>query len=684
MTEFFASQTGLPRYVLFADETRSYPVLRRAFREHVIAQEEACEAAAEVITTLQMGLNDPTKPLATMLLVGPTGVGKTETAKAIAKQLFGRADRMIRLDMSEFADPFSVARLLGDRYRPDGELTRRVREHPFSVVLLDEIEKADPAIFDALLQVLGEGRLTNNAGMTTDFCNTIVLMTSNLGVRDRERSLGYGYPGGETERTADAVHYRRAAEEFFRPEFFNRIDRVVAYARLGREAITPLVRRILEELLSRRGLRRSGVVVEVEPQLTDLLIEQGFEPQYGARSLRRALEQRLTAPLARHLAAHVSHAGTAVVQLYVAGTEIGMDVWHLRDHPLDPRLEVDDARAPGLPDRYQQLRERFEELSADPRARALDARRRELLRETASMDEANASPEPSLELEDLLAFGDAKHELERDLAEFYDEYLEPFDLVETLHIEHEHQGWDTRDRLGSSGDIPVPRRLDFRGAEGLRALTGLETRFSMLRYRLATAERPPQRLILRVLPQSAALDSVEWIDELGRALARRALATLTGCWLRDPAGWQSAPLEDWDSSRHDGLALELVGREIRPLLEGDVGMHVSARHQGADLALGIARVELLAPEAQAGARDLLTASDEAFAEFERARRSGESVDNPRPALPVASRFLDREGFDCRSGLRSNSRHRREHYAAAYVRRLDRLDPTADEDGEGAS
>ncbi|WP_338865213.1 AAA family ATPase [Myxococcus stipitatus] len=314
------AQTGLPDFVLGSAPPKPREVLSRELSSQVAGQPEAVAAVVDAILTLQRSLQPPDKPLATYLFVGPTGVGKTETAKALARTLFGSEERMVRFDMSEFVSSSSITRLLGLPGAPDGELTTALRTQPFCVVLFDEVEKAHPRVFDALLQFLGEGRLTDGAGRTVDARQAVVVLTSNLGVREAAARTGF------QRATEDAeAHYLSAVRAFFRPEFFNRLDRVVPFRSLTPSALRVVVEHALESLLSRRGIRRGNVVVEVESQLLDLLVEQAYDPRYGARPLKRALERRLTVPLAHHL---VRRGGEelARVELFRHADDMGLSV----------------------------------------------------------------------------------------------------------------------------------------------------------------------------------------------------------------------------------------------------------------------------------------------------------------------------------------------------------------------
>ena len=226
VTAAFARRSGLPLALLSDDVQFRMAEVREHFEQRVLGQPRATSTVADLVAVLKAGLSDPSKPLASYFFVGPTGVGKTELAKALAEFLFGSRERLVRFDMAEYASPDAVQRLVGTSWgSSEGELTRRVREQPFCVVLLDEIEKAHPSVFDALLAVIGEGRLTDAAGRVADFRSAIVIMTSNLGAsRSRSAALGFG---GDSGVTGD--RYVEEAERFFRPEFFNRIDRVVVF-----------------------------------------------------------------------------------------------------------------------------------------------------------------------------------------------------------------------------------------------------------------------------------------------------------------------------------------------------------------------------------------------------------------------------------------------------------------------
>ena len=305
----FVRETGLPELFLRDDQPLPRADVVAALQREVIGQPAACEVAASTVTGFKAGLNDPARPIGVLLVAGPTGVGKTSLARALAKYFFGHGadsesgatqptDRLVRIDMSEYGGPMAADRLLG---RPDGtpgELVRRVREQPFCVVLLDEIEKGSPDVFDVLLGLLDEGRITDRYGRVTSFRSCVVILTSNLGASRAGAggTIGYG--------THSAATFDSEAARFFRPEFYNRIDEVVAFTPLSPEAIRTIAAKELKEMASREGLSARGLTLEWSDRLLAHVADAGFDPVYGARPLQRALEQSVIAPLARWLVKH--------------------------------------------------------------------------------------------------------------------------------------------------------------------------------------------------------------------------------------------------------------------------------------------------------------------------------------------------------------------------------------------
>jgi ATP-dependent Clp protease ATP-binding subunit ClpC len=299
----FTRETGLPRSVIDPLVPLEVSETHRWFSARVIGQSDAVNLVVDLLATVKAGLTRPNRPIASLLFIGPTGVGKTEMAKALAEFLFGSKDRLTRFDMSEYADPVSVRRLVGGAFGSEGLLTAKVREQPFSVLLLDEVEKADASFFDLLLQALGEARLTDAGGRLADFRNTVVILTSNLGA-ESYRKGSTGFVSNAPTKAEATAHFARAVEQFLRPEMFNRLDRVVPFAPLAADTIRRIADREWQKVQNRDGVRFREVKLTTAPDLLDHLAAVGFDPRYGARPLKRAMERELLAPLARQMNRH--------------------------------------------------------------------------------------------------------------------------------------------------------------------------------------------------------------------------------------------------------------------------------------------------------------------------------------------------------------------------------------------
>ncbi len=295
--EHFAALTGIPPFLLREDVPFRKESAHSAFAKRLIGQEEAIAAVVETLCVVKSALAAGDKPLATFLFVGPTGVGKTELAKTLARFLFGSEERLVRFDMSEYTGPGAADRLIGSR-NEEGLLTRAVRQRPFSVVLLDEIEKAHPDVFDLLLQVTGEGRLSDAQGRTTYFHNAILILTSNLGAAHRRAPLGIA-----AATPSDADYYQEQVRQTFRPEMVNRFDRVVPFRALRRDEIRRVTDLVLARISGRRGFRDHGIALKITDAARDLLSERGYSEAYGARALRRHIEDGLVADAAAMLSA---------------------------------------------------------------------------------------------------------------------------------------------------------------------------------------------------------------------------------------------------------------------------------------------------------------------------------------------------------------------------------------------
>jgi ATP-dependent Clp protease ATP-binding subunit ClpC len=274
----------------------------------IIGQDEALKKITKAIQRNRVGLKDPTKPIGSFIFLGPTGVGKTELAKALARYLFDSEDALIRIDMSEYMEKFSVSRLIGAPpgyvgYEEGGQLTEKVRRKPYSVVLLDEIEKAHPDVYNILLQVLDDGQLTDGLGRKVDFKNTLIIMTSNIGVRQlKDLGQGVGFATKSRQEAAEdntKAVIQNALKRTFSPEFLNRIDDVVVFNSLGKEEIFKIIDITLKDL--HRRLANMNFKLVISDEAKNFVAEKGFDPQFGARPLNRAIQKYLEDPLAEFI-----------------------------------------------------------------------------------------------------------------------------------------------------------------------------------------------------------------------------------------------------------------------------------------------------------------------------------------------------------------------------------------------
>ncbi|HWT91654.1 MAG TPA: ATP-dependent Clp protease ATP-binding subunit, partial [Solirubrobacteraceae bacterium] len=314
-----ASRTGIPVGELVAGELERLSELEADLHQRVIGQETAVELVSDAIRRARVGLADEDKPLGTFLFLGPTGVGKTELVKALSERLFATEKALVRIDMSEFREPHTVARLIGSPpgyvgYGEGGQLTEPVRRRPYSVVLLDEIEKAHSEVWNVLLQLMDDGRLTDGEGRTVDFTNTVVVMTSNLGAgRATKRPLGFSVGGATaTASEADEERMRAAAKAAFLPEFLNRIDEIVTFDALSEQHVERIAETMVGKIAERLRTER-GVELEVEHDLVARLAREGFDADFGARPLKRHLRRTLEKELTRAILDGRVSEGTRVV-----------------------------------------------------------------------------------------------------------------------------------------------------------------------------------------------------------------------------------------------------------------------------------------------------------------------------------------------------------------------------------
>ncbi|MGH1336405.1 MAG: AAA family ATPase [Aureispira sp.] len=321
--EAFCEETGMPPFMVDPAIAMDLPSVRQFFTRNVFGQNHAVDVLVDILASVKTALLRQGKPIASMLFVGPTGVGKTEMAKVLAQFMFGHRSRMVRFDMSEFSTPYAVSRLTGESYFSDGLLTSAVRKEPFCVLLFDELEKAHPSFNDLLLQILGEGRLTDSQGQLVNFCSAIIIMTSNIGAKKLQRNEIAWVADNSTAR--EAAHYTNEVRRYFRPEIFNRIDQVVPFYSLDPKVVRFVVERELEGLRKREGLLHRNIEFQFSEALYDYLGVQGYDPKYGARALQRTLREQLTIPLAQLLNQY-SFDEKLVVQVEVGETGIELTV----------------------------------------------------------------------------------------------------------------------------------------------------------------------------------------------------------------------------------------------------------------------------------------------------------------------------------------------------------------------
>ncbi|HEX7314793.1 MAG TPA: AAA family ATPase [Pyrinomonadaceae bacterium] len=398
--------TGLPVQILDEREGLDLAELRAFFERRVLGQPEAVDCLVERVAMMKAGLTDPTRPQGVFLFVGPTGTGKTEIAKTLADFLFGSPERMVRLDMSELQTWESQARILGeaDETSDSAALVNQIRKQPFSVVLLDEFEKAHPSVWDLFLQVFDDGRLTDRRGNTADFRHSVIIMTSNLGA-----TLPHGASVGFSQEQAQfaAGSVERAVGRAFRREFVNRIDRVVVFRPLGRGVMRDLLRKELNDVLTRRGLRTRQWAVEWDESAVEFLLEKGFTADLGARPLKRAVERYLLAPLSLTIVNHQFPEGDQFLFVRSSADGGSLDVQFVDpDAPArteavaeeveEPFLDEEAARElrleavaldpKGTPEELRFLQERFDDVTALVDDEAWRGRKEGALREMQSSD----------------------------------------------------------------------------------------------------------------------------------------------------------------------------------------------------------------------------------------------------------------------------------------------------------
>ncbi len=323
-----ASWTGVPVNKLTESESEKLLHMEDTLHQRLIGQEDAVKAVSRAIRRARVGLKNPNRPIASFVFSGPTGVGKTELAKSLASYFFGSEEAMIRLDMSEYMERHTVSKLIGSPpgyvgYNEGGQLTEAVRRRPYTVVLFDEIEKAHPDVFNMLLQILEDGRLTDAKGRTVDFKNTLLILTSNIGSKVIEKGgggIGFEFADDATETQYNRIRslVNEELKQYFRPEFLNRLDEIIVFRQLSKVEVTEIAEIMLKEVFGR--LTEKGITLEVSDRFKDRLIQEGYSPSYGARPLRRAIMRLLEDSLAEEiLSGRIKDGDTALVDVDESG-----------------------------------------------------------------------------------------------------------------------------------------------------------------------------------------------------------------------------------------------------------------------------------------------------------------------------------------------------------------------------
>ncbi len=340
--ETVSKMTGVPLTRLEKREAERLLQMEKYLHETVISQDEAITAIAKAVRRSRSGLKDPRRPMGSFIFLGPTGVGKTHLAKQLAKFMFGSEDALIQIDMSEYMENFNASKLIGAPpgyvgYEEGGQLTEKVRRRPYSVVLLDEIEKAHPDVFNMLLQIMEEGRLTDSFGRHIDFRNVILIMTSNIGAAVLNNKSGLGFESGDEESKRSNVEQRLRGEldRHFRPEFLNRLDETIFFHHLTRENIKDIIGIEMKEVFAR--IESKKMTMELLDGAKDYLLDKGYNPDYGARPMRRAIERYLEDPLSEHILRGNLIAGCKISVSYEGGDHLEFDI-----QQPEPKEEVNE------------------------------------------------------------------------------------------------------------------------------------------------------------------------------------------------------------------------------------------------------------------------------------------------------------------------------------------------------
>lgn len=344
VTEVVSKMTGIPLTRMETKEAKKLLNLEKELHKMVVSQDEAVRAVSKAVRRSRAGLKSPERPVATFIFVGPSGVGKTHLAKSLAKFMFGEEEALVQIDMSEYMEKHNVSRLIGAPpgyigYEEGGQLTEKIRRRPYAVVLLDELEKAHPDVFNMLLQIMEEGKLTDSFGRKVDFRNVVLIMTSNIGadVIKSPSTLGFRTSAGEQPYDAMKEQLMKVVEKHFRPEFLNRIDGVIVFRALTKEDLQKIIQIELEKLKKR--LSNYNITISLNEEALDYIIEKGYDPQFGARPLRRAIENDIEDPLAEELLQGKFINGASIDVKVVEGKLAFEEV-----HPPEPALSGESGK----------------------------------------------------------------------------------------------------------------------------------------------------------------------------------------------------------------------------------------------------------------------------------------------------------------------------------------------------
>jgi len=307
IAEVLSNWTGVPVYKMTEKETERLMHMEDSLHKRVIGQDEAVITVSKAIRRSRSGLKDPKRPIGSFIFLGPSGVGKTELAKTIAEFLFGKEESLIQVDMSEYMEKHSVSKLVGSPpgyvgYDEGGQLTEAIRRKPYSVILLDEIEKAHPDVFNILLQIFEDGHLTDSQGRRVDFKNTVIIMTSNLGAKEIQKNNPFGFQKNDNEEISYNEIKSKVLSELkntFKPEFLNRLDEIIVFHKLKKEEVCKIIDLMIARIQNQ--LENQGINLELSDSAKDLLIEKGFDPVMGARPMRRAIQTLIEDPISEKI-----------------------------------------------------------------------------------------------------------------------------------------------------------------------------------------------------------------------------------------------------------------------------------------------------------------------------------------------------------------------------------------------